>query len=449
QAQQCAVPFCRNNPRFATRIKLLSRITIDSLALELAERACDSSGGEERMPHSESELNGFGREAPPSTQRASSSNSNSGKSRQSFLQTYTTLVQRLLGYGQTSAVATDDDDEVDDRGTLHQNIRTAFRHPEVMSVELEALNANSSGLQQPVSLNPTAKSVMVPAATLPGHPPLKNLPRLTVPEHLLLCEESGEPLIAVSQLDAQTAQLVSAIGGKLLHNTLSAVLASPSLLARCFLSNDSNAPLGMDLVAVVAFCNSANVATETVNLTAALDTGISSIERLLRQNYSFLDKPALARAAAILALVAAVLPSDDNKTASGMMIRIACVVIRLVYPDAADRKPDGPALGWFSRYAQNSSMRQQWMTWWARVPAAVVRRWITVLRADALESVERLLSGLTSDRIIAMRLIEGEGSVRWVGSLELLRLLDDANEQLCNYQLDFTERLACQTKDGA
>ncbi|KAJ2880541.1 hypothetical protein H4R27_004659 [Coemansia aciculifera] len=444
QVQQCAVPFCRNNPRFAIRIKRLSRVTIDALSLELAERACNNSGCEERMPHSESELKGFSREASPSTQRASSSNSNTSKSRQPFLQTYTTLVQRLLGYGQPSAVATDDDDEGDGSVTLHQDFRTAFRHPEAMAVELEALNANSSGLQQPVTLSPAAKLVIASAAALPGNAPLKNPPRLTVPEHLFLGEESSEPLIAVSQLDAQTASVVSAIGGKLLHNTLSAILASPSLLARCFFANSSSAPLGMDLVTAVAFCDSANVVAEAVNHTAALDTGISSIECLLRRDNPALDKPALARAAAILALFVVALPLDDDKTTSAMMTRITGVVIRLAYPDVADHKHDGPALGWFSRYAQNSTMRQQWMAWWARVPTAVVRRWIVVLHADTLESVERLLSGLTSDRIIAMRLTEGDDSVRWVGALELLRLLDDANEQLCNYQLDFTERLTSQ-----
>ncbi|KAJ2351848.1 hypothetical protein GGH92_001603 [Coemansia sp. RSA 2673] len=444
--QQCAVPFCRNNPRFAIRIKRLSRATIDALSLELAERACDSHGSEERMPHSESELKGFSREASPSTQRASSSNSNTNKSRQPFLQTYTTLVRRLLGYGQTSAVATDDDDDGDGDMTLHQDFRTTFRHPEAMAVELEALNANSGGPQQPVTLSPAAKLVIASAAAVPPASSLrKTPPRLKVPEHLLLREESGEPLIAVSQLDTQTAPLVSAIGGKLLHNTLSAVLASPSLLGHCFLTNSSSAPLGMDLVAAVAFCESANVATEAAKHTLALDMGISSIERLLRRDNPALDRLTLARAAAILALFVVAPPLDDDKATSAMMTRITCVVIRLAYPDTADHQHDGPGLGWFSRYAQNSDMRQQWVAWWARVPAVVVRRWISVLHADALESVERLLSGLTSDRIIAMRLTEGDdGSVRWVGALELLRLLDDANEQLRNYQLEFTERLTSQ-----
>ncbi|KAJ2701346.1 hypothetical protein H4218_001506 [Coemansia sp. IMI 209128] len=443
QVQQCEVPFCRNNPRFAAQIKRLSRVTIDTLSLELAERACDSPGCEKRMPHSDSELKGLSREAPPSKPRASSGN---GKSRQSFLQTYTALVQRLLGYGQPTTIATDDDDEGGGGGTLHQGFRATIRHRGTMAVELEALNANSSDLQQPVTLSPAAKLVIASAATLPAQAPRKNPPRLTVPEHLLLCEKSGEPLIAVSQLDAKTAPLVSAIGGKLLHNTLSAICASPSLLARCFLASSSNAPLGMDLVPAVAFCNGANVKAEAAGLAEAMDTGIDSIERQLRRDSLALDKLALARATAILALLAGSLPPHGSQTTFTMMMRIARVIVRMVYPDAVDHKGDGPALGWFYRYAQNSDMRQQWMMWWARMPAAIVRRWIAVLHDDALESVERLLSGLTNDRIIAVRFTEGGDSVQWVGSLELLRLLDNANEQLQTYQLDFTKRLTIEVE---
>ncbi|KAJ2491609.1 hypothetical protein IWW37_002176 [Coemansia sp. RSA 2050] len=355
------------------------------------------------------------------------------------------LVQRLLGYGQPNTAATDDDDEGDDSGTLHQNFRATLRHPETMAVELEALNADSSDLQQPVTLNPAAKLVMASAATLPGQAPRKNPLMLTAPEHLLLWEKSGEPLIAVSQLDTRTAPLVSSIGGKLLHNTLSAILASPSLLMRCFLTSGSSAPLGMDLVSAAAFCDNAHVTAEVASLAVALDTGIGSIERLLRRDSLALDKPALSRAAAILALLVGSLPLDGDKAISAMMIRITRVIIRMVYPDVVDHANDGPALGWFYRYAQNSDMRQQWMMWWARVPVVVVRRWIAVLHADALDSVERLLSGLTNDRIIAMRLTEGGDSVPWVGALELLRLLNDANEQLCNYQFDFAERLTSQS----
>ncbi|KAJ2583620.1 hypothetical protein GGH95_000888 [Coemansia sp. RSA 1836] len=131
------------------------------------------------------------------------------------------------------------------------------------------------------------------------------------------------------------------------------------------------------------------------------------------------------------------------------MIRIACIIIGLVYPDVDNTKSGGPELGWFFRYTQDSDMRQQWLAWWARVPAAMIRRWIAVLHTDALESVERLLSGTTSDRTIAMHLASGDDSVRWVAALELLRLLDDANYQISCYQLDFTERLVGPAESNA
>ncbi|KAJ2747237.1 hypothetical protein GGI20_000662 [Coemansia sp. BCRC 34301] len=458
--QQCAVPFCRNNSRFTARIKRLGRFAIDALSLELAQRACDSPGCEERMPHSESELGGLNRDELPNTQRASSK----GKTRQSFVQTFTMAVQRFIGHGQPDAVTTDDDD-VDEKGirsTLCQSHRSAFGRKEAMATELEALSVNSSALQQPVALSPAAKLAVASAAALPvtnavGSMPRMDPPWLPLPENLLLCDEASEPLIAVSQLDAQTAPLLSAIGGRLLCNTLSAILASPLRLAQCFLAAGSDTlPLGVDIEAAVTFFDSAKAeGTWTKEAAArhatALDAGVSSIERMMRRGGSSSDKSALARAAAILALYVVAQPpaAVADKVNSALMMRIACVIVGLAYPDVGNVKCDGPAMGWFSRYAQDSSMRQQWLVWWARVPALVVRRWVAVLHTDALESVERLISGMTSDRDIAAKLSNGDSSVRWVGALELLRLLDEANYQLCSYKLDFAERLAGFTKGSA
>ncbi|KAJ2910020.1 hypothetical protein GGI21_001297, partial [Coemansia aciculifera] len=462
QTKECTVPFCRNNSRFTARIKQMSRFGIDAVSLELAQRACESPRSEERMPHSESELKGFGREEPPlRTQRASSHSSNSSKgskskSAQLFVKSFTMAVQRLLGRSQVSAAAADDEDgdEEDDTMTLHQNHRSVFgRRSEAMTTELEALsiNSNSNGLQQPATLSPAAKLAIVSATSLPVSSaatitPRRDPPWVSVPESWLLCDESNEPLIAVGTLDANTAPLVCAIGGKLLCNTQSTILASPSILAQCFLSTGSDSPLGMDIAAAVSFFEDVKPKTTSTQAAAgrrvaALDAGISSIERSLRQSGPSLDKSALARAAAMLALYAAIVAPTNDKMGSALMVRIALIIVDLAYPSVEKDSSGGLALGWFSRYTQDNSMRQQWLVWWARVPAAVVRRWIAALQADALESVERLLKGAVSDQAMATKLTSGEGSLRWVGALELLRLLDDANYRLSCYQFDFVERL--------
>ncbi|KAJ1662825.1 hypothetical protein EV178_005522 [Coemansia sp. RSA 1646] len=109
--------------------------------------------------------------------------------------------------------------------------------------------------------------------------------------------------------------------------------------------------------------------------------------------------------------------------------------------------------GWFARFARESDARRSWIRWWARVPVLVVQRWASVLEADALDSVRQLQAGLSSDRSVAIQV--AQAPVRWTAALEVLRMLDEANEMLVGCRLDFVDRLqvkqagAFQPADGA
>ncbi|KAJ2483039.1 hypothetical protein EV174_003058 [Coemansia sp. RSA 2320] len=401
------------------------------------------------MPHSESALVNFGKEGlAASVPREKDSD-------QSFLQTFTGIVQRLLGYRQPSSAASNEDKDGGERcvdSSHYQILHPTLQYPVTSTAKLEALSIRSGGPQQPVVLSPVAKSMVSSAAqsivsAVVEHQPRRDALVLPIPERFAQRDDSGEPLVTVSRLDAQTAPLVATIGGRLLNNTLSMMFASPMLLAQCFLSSSPNAPLGMDMAAAVTFFSSTR---ESADHWVELSDGISEIELRLRRDVRGGSKSALARATAVIALHLSMQSrTSESKDASVLMARVTRLVVGLAYPDVAAASSSGSVHGWYSRFVHDSNMRQQWIAWWARVPAIVARQWGSVLLADALSSVERLLSGLTSDLAIASRLAGGDNALKWVGALELLRLISDANDCLCNFQLDFGARLPWLGEDDS
>ncbi|KAJ2208515.1 hypothetical protein IW145_000675 [Coemansia sp. RSA 521] len=214
-------------------------------------------------------------------------------------------------------------------------------------------------------------------------------------------DEDGLAL-GVSRLDAQTAPLVAAIGGRLLGNTVEVAFSSRRALAQSFVAAD--AALGVDVVAAIDF------------IERAYDQGTErQLIDALRRSLAAAEHPGVFDADAhILAL--GVLAVGVARTDTGVLRRqITRRLVEQMFPNNGEGA---------ERFAHNSDERRAWELWWAAAPPGVVRTWAIGLRSDAAAATARLLGGLTSDSVVAQRV--ATDPVQWTGALELLRILSEA-----------------------
>ncbi|KAJ2448852.1 hypothetical protein EV183_005222 [Coemansia sp. RSA 2336] len=230
--------------------------------------------------------------------------------------------------------------------------------------------------------------------------------------------------LGVSRLDAQTAPLVAAIGGRLLRNTVELAFGSPQALARCFCSA-STRPLSLDIVAATEFLERIKSPSEILPV---LRRSLSAIEGAQQQQQEGqMDEEtdnemqsALGLSVLILGTVGSRVPKEDAAAQRQQLTRLLINSAFSAQPTADSHMQ----WGWFARFTCDSEARQQWLQWWAQAPLGVVKWWIQGLKADAAGAMGRLLSGLTSNRVVSQQV--DKDPVRWTGALELLRLLKQA-----------------------
>ncbi|KAJ2118809.1 hypothetical protein IW147_006304 [Coemansia sp. RSA 720] len=208
--------------------------------------------------------------------------------------------------------------------------------------------------------------------------------------------------LGVSRLDAQTAPLVAAIGGRLLGNTVEVAFSSRSALAQSFVAAD--AALGVDVVAAIDFIERAYAQGTERQLIDALRRSLAAAE-----HPGEFDADAHMLALGVLAVGVA-------RTDTGVLRRqITRRLVEQMFPNNG---------GGTERFAHDSDERRAWISWWTSAPPGVVRTWASGLRSDAAAATGRLLGGLTSDSVVAQRV--ATDPVRWTGALELLRILSEA-----------------------
>ncbi|KAI9503062.1 hypothetical protein BX070DRAFT_224661 [Coemansia spiralis] len=408
KSRVCSVAFCKNNPRFSA-LEEDAGAHLDVLAMELARLAVTNSLGGLR-PHKESEINFVGIQK------------RQGR-------------QHRLPLDQVTAFPS-----YCGSGSKHRGPKPiTMGESQACLAELE----------------------------------------LTLHEHMVL-DGTGSPSIAAIQINNHTIKAITHTP-TLLRNTLETVFGSPHLLSQSFLQHDSDStcawahacPFGVDVAMAVEFFDTLfgfeqsrggdNVLVTCLALRrclAAVDIKVAGL----------LDKPLgdrvvdhIARILAIASLFLATNfgfdSSDSNSKMShcvsvhevrALQLHTAKLMLQITFfatqeAESTQKRPghmhqeEAVDLGWFAAFARDSWMRREWARWWARVPAAVVKQWIGVLEGDAFDSTQLLRSGITSDHAIATQI--SQDPVRWVGSLELLRLLSDSNDQLLNFKLDFCTRL--------
>ncbi|KAJ1869315.1 hypothetical protein LPJ55_005439 [Coemansia sp. RSA 990] len=229
--------------------------------------------------------------------------------------------------------------------------------------------------------------------------------------------------LGVSRLDAQTAPLVAAIGGRLLRNTVELAFGSPQALARCFYSASSR-PLSLDVVAATEFLERIKSPSEIL---PALRRSLSAIEGARQQQQQQTDEEtekelqrALALSVLVLGVVGSRVSTEDAAAQRRQLTRLLINSTFSAQPTAERHEQ----WGWFARFTCDSEVRQQWLRWWMQVPLGIVKWWIQGLKEDAAGAMGRLLSGLTSNRVVSQQV--DKDPVRWTGALELLRLLKQA-----------------------
>ncbi|KAJ1946477.1 hypothetical protein GGF37_001139 [Kickxella alabastrina] len=407
KAGPCEVVFCRGNARYTRRLQRLEGAAVESLALELAQRAAENPEQADIQPHTDAQL-GRSHAGQSSTHAGTS---NVGSKERSFAQTFNARMRRALA------------------GDRASNSRAAGSIHEPMSTVAEALlgAATKSGLAPGIKV---AKTPPPQILSLP--PPLTTL---AAPPGVLGSESS----VAILRLDAQTAHSVIVIDGQLMCNTMQAVFGSADLLSQCFIeASDRQAPFSMDLPTALRF--SMHAASKGAACIHALRPGIAEIDARLRKaeaaaaasntRLSDSEADALARAlgtaAMVLALVVTQSACEDVDRAE-LQRRVGRLVLRITYftePLSAAEL----AQGWQVRFARDSRMRRQWLRWWARMPAVVVQLWVRPLQLEALDTVKQLGGLVSSDYEMAQRV--AANPLRHAGALELLRLLSDANHAL-------------------
>ncbi|PIA12711.1 hypothetical protein COEREDRAFT_83958 [Coemansia reversa NRRL 1564] len=189
----------------------------------------------------------------------------------------------------------------------------------------------------------------------------------------------------------------------------------------------------------------------------ALNMCMTAVEGILTQkplSQNAIDSVTRTLAISSLFLGSAVVSADKNHVSSPVKLlqsRVARIIVRHIYDCSEPSQENVHAehsrkLGWYATFARDSDLRRQWICWWARVPTPVARRWIEALKTDAHDSVCLLFGGLATDATIASRV--AEEPVRWTGALELLRIMYEAEQQLRNYQLDFSSRVLHYENNG-
>ncbi|KAJ2720961.1 hypothetical protein GGI07_004274 [Coemansia sp. Benny D115] len=536
----CSKPFCRSNKQYHARLARLSRSTVDSLAIDLATRALTSPGDSAVQPHDEPALGPAYYDAL-GPRRATSQQRAPGYTRPPFSAAFDAKIQQLLGAARRGGMDTRPSAAAAASAAARRSSLT-----DVGCSGGGALTGGSAGLTEPLlalpplvrrssstsvassnganvvlpavksvmssSLSPSATAAAAGAATaagttaagtttaasasvpplmthhqhhLPVYPPLglerQEMPR-TLRAALSSCDDSGNPAVAVCRLDAQTAPLVSVIGGRLLHNTLQAVLGSADLLSQCFvLETPSNGcresanavqnAFSMDLQSALQFV-SGIVSNQRIHILQALSRGVAGLDARLKArggDSSLADSSATEPVARALAIAALILATGGKENAreqierEALQQRVGRLVLETMFPvDGHDgsnsyqkqlqrqalKHRQGPRqrLGWQARFVRDSRMRQHWLRWWAQVPAAVARQWVKALQATALGNIQQLQGGLTSDRAIALRV--AADPLRWAGPLELLRLINAANQTLLRFESRASQRVLSKDADA-
>lgn len=362
----CDRRFCKSNPLFQTKLERMRRSVVTMMAMELARRARENKDLESQQPHADNELVVGEKEEETKQQHIS------------FLDDYTKHLKR---------------------GSAVRIPKQPTRH--------------SSQQQQAVVVSAIKKTGKIA-------PPVFDMP----------LDDSGNPPIALSKLDATTAPVAVRIGGRFLENTWRHLLSEPQLLSRCFVS--VNSPLDMDIEAAVATIEQAKdvlVQRQYVSLYQKL-ASIIEHTTIINTCCSF---------SKMVALLVLVLATIDDGCEKELRVRMAKLAVSIIYPSSVVDPHNNDAnrgllRGWHLRFVQNSRLRQQWLAWWAAVPAKVARSWIALLQADAADTMGQLLGDLVaSDRTIARRV--AQDPIKWTGSLELLRLISDAKGMEASRQL--------------
>ncbi|KAJ2850501.1 hypothetical protein IWW36_001817 [Coemansia brasiliensis] len=228
--------------------------------------------------------------------------------------------------------------------------------------------------------------------------------------------------LGVSRLDAQTAPLVAAIGGRLLRNTVELAFGSPQALSKCF-STASSHPLSLDIVAATEFLERIKSPSEMLHALRRSLSAIEGAQQELQQMDEETDsrkQRALALSVLALGVVGGRVPAEDAAAQRRQLTRLLINSAFTTQPTAEKHEQ----WGWFARFTYDSEVRQQWLRWWAQVPTGIAKWWVQGLKEDAAGAIGRLLSGLTSDRVVSQQV--DKDPVRWAGALELLRLLKQA-----------------------
>ncbi|KAJ1937229.1 hypothetical protein EC988_007954, partial [Linderina pennispora] len=250
--------------------------------------------------------------------------------------------------------------------------------------------------------------------------------------------------MVVTRLDRRSAPVVASTGGKLLRNTLEVVLASPKLLSQCFVAEKD--ALATDTESALRFASVFEQQQEQQTATTAaaasaeligtayraLDMCLTKIERRLPVTKEIVGPT--GRVLALAALFLAVIGRQRQRLhgyqykLQALNVCLAHAIAKLIFPQRSG-----------STFVADDRARAEWTEWWARAPAFVVRFWIDVLEQEACDAVGALV-GCASSSTMIDRLIRDD-PVRWLGPLELLRILAGANDQLLSYAYRFTNRL--------
>ncbi|KAJ1905150.1 hypothetical protein LPJ81_002082 [Coemansia sp. IMI 209127] len=188
-------------------------------------------------------------------------------------------------------------------------------------------------------------------------------------------------------------------------------------------------PFGLDVAAAVAYYEQlSNSGNQTTQQSLGFRQRLYSL-------YKTADGDALMRELALSTLfVGAYAQPSENSALCALQQLITEMIVQATYSD------DDNADWWFARFTRDSAMRREWIRWWAWVPMNVAERWVSILQADALDSVQQLQAGITSDSAVVFQV--AAAPVRWTAALEVLRMVADANEMLAGCHLDFVDRLS-------
>ncbi|KAJ2400743.1 hypothetical protein GGI23_001842 [Coemansia sp. RSA 2559] len=196
-------------------------------------------------------------------------------------------------------------------------------------------------------------------------------------------------------------------------------------------------PFGLDVAAAIAYyeqLSSSNNGSQTTQLSL-------EFRQRLYLLYKAADSDALMRELALSTLFVACAYTQpiENSALCALQQLTTEMIVQATYSD-------GDADWWFARFTRDSATRREWIRWWAWVPMNVAQRWVSILEADALDNVQQLQAGITSDSAMAMQV--AAAPVRWTAALEVLRMVADANEMLAGCHFDFVARLH-KTSSGA